>query len=141
MTLVTINAVVDVSAYALMVAVSLSLQVAVGALEHREVARVRVARGADTVGIAMGHWEPGVIERSARPIRRDPGRMTEHAVGREASRLVIRVRRVVVIRGVTSVAIGRQRRVVVVHVAISALPRWNSMRPLQRERRVVVIEG
>ena len=64
MTLVTIDAVVDVSTDALVVAVRDRLGVAVGALEHGEVARVCVARGADTVGIAMGHREPGVIERS-----------------------------------------------------------------------------
>lgn len=62
MTLVTVDAVVDIPVNVRVTEVSgIIAAMAAGALEHRIVIRVRVARGASTVGIAMVHREPGVL--------------------------------------------------------------------------------
>ena len=88
----------------------------------------------------VGNPEPGVIERRAQPVRRDPGGVASQTSRRETSRLVVRIRGVVVVNRVAISAIGPQRRVVVVHVALCARDA-GGVEALQRERRVVVIEG
>lgn len=65
--------------------------------------------------------------------------MANLAGGREASRLVIRVRCAVVVLHVTGVAVSRNIDVVVVYVALGA--RHGRVRSSQREFRLTVIEG
>ena len=62
MTLVTIDAVVDIPVN-VRVAEILGVVAAMAgrALEHRIIIRVRVTRGANTVCVAMGDREPGVL--------------------------------------------------------------------------------
>ena len=59
---VAIRAVVNVSAHAPVVGIGLRLLVAVGAGEYEVVARVGVARRANSVRSAMIGWEPGMVE-------------------------------------------------------------------------------
>ena len=115
---------------------------AIRALEHGIVIRVRVARGADTVGVAVIDRELcvlGVIESRTRP---GGSVVAVLARSREELRLrrVARICRVVVVGLVASDAGRGQRRVVAVDVAIGALARRNRVRSRQRERRVVVVE-
>src|SRR5438477_4078191 len=70
MTLVTIDAVVDVALHALVIWIGLSRRVAIRALEYRVVIRIGVARGADVVRVAVTGGELRVlrvIECGARP--------------------------------------------------------------------------
>lgn len=141
-TLVTVNAVVDVPFHALMFAVGLRRRVAVRALEHRVIVRVRMTRRAHPVGVAVGNRELRVlrvIKRRTGPRRRVVAIL---ARGREKLRLrrMPRVRRVVVIGLVAADACGRERCVVAVDVAVGALPRRYRVRPCQREWRVVVVK-
>ena len=140
MAVVTIDAVVNVAAHALMVLIGLRLLVTVGTSEHREIVRIGMAGRAHTIGIAMVRREPGVVEGRAQPAG---GGVARRARGREASRLVIRIVGRVVIVDVARIAIRRQSRVVVVHVAHGARHRrrWQSVITGQRERCVVVIKG
>ena len=113
------------------------------ALEGRIVIGVRVARGANTLGVAVVDRELGVlrvIEACARPGCRV---VTILARRREELRLrgVAGVARVVVVGLMASDACGRQCRVVGVDVAIGAHPWRYGVRASQREGGVVVIEG
>ena len=108
---------------------------AVGALEHRVVARVRMTRGADTIRVPVIGREVRVIESRSCPRRRG---MASRARIRETRRRVIRIGRAVVIRLVAAHARRRQRGVVVIHVAVRA--GHGRVRPSQRERRRVVVE-
>ena len=100
MTLVTVDAVVDVAVNVRVTEiVRIVAAMAARALEDRIVIRVRVARGASTVGVAMVHREPGVlrvIESGAGP---GGGVMAVLARSREELRLrlVTGIGRVVVI--------------------------------------------
>lgn len=67
MALITINAVVDVVLYALVVRIRLALGMAVGAREHGVVVRIGVAGGTHAVGTAVIGREPGVIEHRSQP--------------------------------------------------------------------------
>ena len=115
---------------------------AVSALEHGVVIGIRMARGANTVGVAMVNWESRVlrvIERRTSPGGRG---MAGRASGREELRLrgMAGVGGVVVI-GLMAADTGRgQRSVVAVDMAVSAYPRWCLVRAGQGECRVVVIE-
>jgi hypothetical protein len=135
-TLVAIHAVVNVSIHALVILVGLRLLMAVGALEHRVVVRVRVAGCADTIRSAVIGREISVIKGRTRPRSRGVTRRTSRG---EASRFVIRIRGVVVVHRMAAVAIRRKSRVVVVHVAKGA--GHGGMRSGQRERGVVVIKA
>ena len=112
--------------------------VAARALEHRVIARIGMARGADSVGVAVARREVGVIESRPCPGR---GRMARSARGREARRRVIRIRRAVVVGLVAAHARGWQRRVVVVDVAHHASNGRSRVEASEREGRVVVIKG
>jgi len=143
-TLVAINAVEDISRHLIVLEiVRIVSAMASRALEHGVVIGVRVARRAHSARIAMTGWERRVlrmVECCSRPRRRVVACL---ASCREKLRLrcVAGIRRVVVVRLMTSDARRRQRRVVVVDVAIGTLPRRYSVRAGQRERRVVVVKG
>ena len=136
MALIAVHAVIYVPTHAAMSAIGIRFGVAIGALEHAVVRGIRVARGTDTVRIAMIHWEPCVVESSSQPAR---SRMTGSACGWEACRNVVWTARSLVLRFVTAVAIRGDRCVVVIYVAVRAGHR--SMGPGQRETRIVVVEG
>ena len=143
MTLVAVDAVVDVSGYVwVMEVIRVVAAVAVRALEHRVVIRVRVAREADTVGIAVVDRERrvlGVVERRAGPSR---GVMAVLACSREelGLRRVAGICCVVVVGLMTTDTGGGQRRVVVVYMAVRAHARRHLVRTGQRESGVVVIK-
>ena len=132
MTLVTVDAVVDISRHLIVLEVVwVVASVAAGALEDRVVVRVDVAGRANIARSAMVRGELrvlGVIKRGV-----GPGScvVTVLACLRKELRLrrMARVGRVVVVGGVAAVAIGRQRRVVVVDVAVAADTRGYLMRP------------
>ena len=136
MTLVAINAVVDVAADVLMIRIGGSFSVAVRALEDSVVAGIGVARRTDSIRPTVPDIEPGVVEGRACP----PGHhlVAGLAGGWESSRYVVRIVRCLVLGFVTRVAIARNRGVVVVHVAVCALDLH--VRTHQRECRVVVVE-
>jgi len=110
--------------------------VAISALEHRVVIRIRMARRTDAIRSAVIGREVSVIEGRPRPAGRCVAGLTG---GREARRSMVRVGRALVISLMASVASGRQGRVVVVHVAEVA--GHGGVRARQREGRVVVIEA
>ena len=144
MTLVAINAVVDVSRHLIMLeVVGIVSAVTPRALEDGVVVRIYVTGRANIVGAAVIRWELRVlrvIKCGARPCC---GVVTGLARGREELRLrgVAGISRVVVVGLMASDAGCRQRRVVVVDVAIRALPRRHRMRSGQGEGCVVVIKG
>ena len=138
MALVAVHAVVDIARHSRVIGVRLRRCVAVRALENRVVVRIRVASGANAVGVSVVHWEPRVIERCAEPVRRNPRCMARCAGCREAGRSMIRIRRPVVIGGMAGVAIRRRSRKYAVDVA--QITRHCRVWPLQWKRRVVVIE-
>ena len=94
MALVAIRAVIHIVAVTLMTRIRLRLQVAAGARENRVVRRIRVANGANSSGISVVNWKPGVVERRSRP----RGCAVAGLAGSgETRRLVIRVSGVLVI--------------------------------------------
>jgi len=117
-TLVAINAVVDVAAYTLMVLIGGSLGVAVRALEDSVVAGIGVARCTDPICPTVLGVEPGMVEDRACP----PGNhlVAGLAGGWESCRYVVRIVRGLVLGFVTRVAIARNRGVVVIHMATRA---------------------
>ncbi len=117
MALITVVAVVNVPADALMVRIGLALGVAVRAREHQVIGRVRVAGGTHAIGSAVIGREPGVVEHRAKP---GTGVVASLACGREPGGDVIGIVRSLVIRLMAAIASGRQRGVVVVHVALRA---------------------
>jgi len=142
-TLVTINAVVDISRNIFVMEIGgIVPPMAARALKHRIVIRVRVARRTDTVGIAMAGRKLRVlrvIEGCAGPCG---GGVAVLARGREELRLrrVTGVGCVVVVRLMASDASCGQSRVVAVDVAVGADPRRHSVRAGQREGRIVMVE-
>ena len=119
--------------------IRLRRRVAVGALEDGVVRRVRVACGADSIGPAVVHREPGVVERRAKPIRSHPSCVTGGARRRKARRSVIRVRRPGVIGLVARIAIGWCSGEDAANMATGA--RHVHVRSLQRKWRVVMVEN
>ena len=113
------------------------------ALEYRVIVRIRMARGANPVCVAM-------VDRELRVLRVIEGRtspggrgVASRAGGREERRLrgVAGIRGVVVV-GLMAADTGRgQRRVVAVDVAVGAGPGRYGMGSGQGESRVVVIKG
>ena len=103
-TLVAINAVVDITAHALMVLIGGRLGVAIRALEDCVVAWIGVARRTDSVRAPVVGAEPGVVERRACP----PGHhlMAGLAGGWEPCRYVVGIVRCLVLGFVTRVAIA-----------------------------------
>ncbi len=136
MTLVAVDAVVDVSPDALMLLVGVRLGVAVGAGKYCVIVWVGVTGRAHAISAPMAHREVGVI-----PVRRDPrGCVVAGRAGRrESRRRVVRIGRACVISLVAGIAVRRQGGVVVVNVATGAGNGYMCSR--QREWRVVVIEA
>lgn len=143
MTLITINAVVYVARNLIVLEVSgVITAVAAGALKHRIVIRIGMARRAETVRVAMCDRELrvlAVVEGCAGPRGRIVAVL---ACSREELllRIVARIRRVLVIGLVATIASRGQRGVVAVHMAIGALAWRHGVRPGQWECRVVVVE-
>lgn len=136
MALITVVAVVNVPANALVVRIRLALGMAVRTREHQIIGRVRVAGGTDAIGSPVIGREPGVIEHRAEP---GTGVVASLARGRETSGDMVRVVRSLVIRLVAAIAGGRQRGVVVVHVALRAGDGY--VETGERESRQVMVEG
>ena len=125
MALVTVNAVVHIPIYVRVAEVVRVIAAMAGrALEYRVVVRIRMARGANAVGVAMVDRKLRVlrvIERRTSPGGRG---VASRAGGREELRLrgVAGIRGVVVI-GLMAADAGRgQRGVVAVDVAVGACP-------------------
>ena len=138
MALVTIHAVVDISADVRVVEIgSIVSTVTTCALEDRVVTRVGVAGRAHAICVAVIRVEPGVIERRPGPGR---GRVASGASRREPGGSVIRIRGPVVIRLMAANTGGRQSRVVIVHVTHHARDSGSRVITSERERRVVVVE-
>ena len=132
MALITINAVVDISADIRVVEIGRVIAaMASGALKDGVVVRISVARGAHVIRIAVIRREPRVL----RVIERGPGPRRRVVAGRARGReelrlrLVAWVRRVVVVRLMAADAGDGQRRVIVVDVAVRANAWRNQMRP------------
>jgi hypothetical protein len=104
MTLVAINAVVNVASDIPVFRVGGSLRVTIGALEYRVVIGIRMASRAHAVGVAMVDVEISVIEGSALPRCRV---VTSDARGREFRSRVIRIGGGQIGRFMTTVAIRR----------------------------------
>ena len=117
MTLVAVDAVVDIAANALVVLVGLRLRMAVRALENGVIVWIRVAGRAHSICSAVVDGEVGVI-----PVCRDPRcRVVAGGAGRwESCRRVVWICRAIVIGLVARVAVRWQRRVIVVDVATGA---------------------
>ena len=135
MALITVVAVVNVPAHALVVRIGLALGVAVRAREHQIIGRVRMAGGTDAIGPAVICREPGVVEDCAEP---GTGVVASLACGRETSRGVVRIVRRLIVRLMAAITGGRQRGVVVVHVALRAGDGY--VEAGQRECRQVMVE-
>ena len=135
MAVVAIHAVVDVAADTAMLIVGFRFCMAVRALEHAVIVRVRMTSGADSVRATMVRREVCVVESGIEPTAR---RMARGACRREARAHVIRIGRPAVVLLMATVAIRRQRRVVVVYVA--ACTRNRRMRAGERKARIVVIK-
>lgn len=143
MTLVAVNAVVDVSRHVWVLEVTgVVASMAARALEYRVVVGINVARGADAVGVAMGDGERrvlGVVERRACPSR---GVVTALTGCREELRLrrMAWIGRIVVVVLMATDARQWQRCVVAVDMAVRAHTRRHHVRSSKRERCVVVIK-
>ena len=136
MTVVAINAVVDVSAHPVVFCIRRWFRMAVRTLKDRVVACIGVASGTNTISAAMIGGEPGVIEGCIEPTG---GRVTCPAGGWESGGDMVRTRRGLVNRLVARVAIAGGVGVVVVNVALRA---WNiHMGSGQGKSRVVMVEG
>lgn len=109
--------------------------VAIGALKHGVVVRVRVAGGANSVGVAVVHRKPRVVKRCPGPAR---SRMASGAGGWETGCRVIRIRGAVVIGFVARIAVRGSAGENAAHVATGA--RHRGVRTGQRKWRVAVIE-
>ena len=143
MALVTIDAVVHISVYVRVAEVSgVVAAMTARTLEYGVVIRIRMARGANTVSVAMVDRESRVlrvIERRTRP----GGRVMARRAG---SREELRLRCMAGIGGVVVIGLmaadtsRRQRGVVAIDVTVGAYPRRCLVRAGQGECRVVVIE-
>ena len=143
MALVTVNAVVHIPVYVRVAEVSGIVAAMAGrALEYRIVIRIRMARGANTVGVAMVDWESRVL----RVIERRTSPRGRAMAGRAGRREELRLRSMAGIGGVVVIGLMAadtsrgQGGVVAVDVAVSARPRRCLVRAGQGECRVVVIE-
>ena len=138
MTLVTVDAVVDVSPISRMASIGRGLGVAraIRARKNRVIVCIRVASGAHAVGVAVVNVPPAVGKSGTGP---RSGVVASSAGRGENGRrsLMDGIRGAVVSGGVAAVAVGGQRGVVVVDVAVRA---WNlevETRERKRSRGVV----
>lgn len=136
MALIAVHAVVHIVAHTAVIRSCLGSSVANRTLENRIIARIRMARRAHALRVAMRHREPGVVKRSSTPRRR---RVTSLASRREPGGHVVGVGRCLIHRSVAAIAIGRKARIVIVHVATAAGNR--GVRPGERKPRRAVIES
>lgn len=136
MTLVAINAVIDVAVHTLVVPIGGSLGMAVRALENNVITGIGVARCTDSIRPTVPGVEPGMVEDRACP----PGNhlVAGLAGGWESCRYVVRIVRGLVLGFVTRIAIAGNRGVVVVHMAVRTLD--FRVRTDQGEGCVVVVE-
>jgi hypothetical protein len=121
MTLITVDAVVDVTRHPLVTEVGgVVAAMATGALENSVVIRVDMARGTNIIRVAVTGWELRVLRVVEG--RTGPGSCVVAALAGSGEELrlrrVTRICAVLVIRLMAAIARGRQRRVVGVHVAI-----------------------
>ena len=138
--MIAVNAVVHIPADVRVVELGCGpAPVAIRALEHRIVARIGVARGANSLRVAVSHGEPGVVKRGSQPIRGNPGCMASHTGGREPGRNMVGAGRCRVIGLVARVAIRGRQRVIVGHVTAGAgRGRMQAeQRPVSRWPRVI----
>lgn len=143
MTLIAVDAVVDISRHLIVLEiVRVVASVTAGALEDCVVVRVDVAGRANIACSAMTRRELRVLHVIKRGVGPGSRVVAVLACLREELwlRRMARVRRVVVVGRVATVAIRRQRCVVVVDVAVTANTRWYLMRTCKGEGCVVVIE-
>ena len=136
MTLITVRAVVNVSADALMLSVGgwLIVRVAVRAREHQVIRRVCMAVTA-LINSVVRDGEVGVVKHRPQP---RTGVVARLARGRESGRNVVRIGGAVVVGLVATDAGGRKRQVVVVNVALRT--GHGCVESGQRERGVVVVK-
>ena len=144
MTLVAVDAVVDISRYVVVVeVVGVVAAMAAGALENRVVVGVDMASRTHTTSVAMTRWELRVLR--VIEVRSGPRRCVVATLACRGKELRLRsvagVRGVVVIGLVAADTCCRKGRVVVVHMAVCADARRHNMRASEGEGRVVVIEG
>ncbi len=138
MTLVTIRAVVNVPTDIRVLEIGcVVVAMATSTLEHRVVARIRMAGGANSIRVAVIGREISVIECCSRPASRGVAGV---ASCRETSRLMVRIGGVVVIGLMAAHARRWQGRVVVIDVAHHTRHGCGRVEPGKREGRVVVIE-
>ena len=116
MATVAVDAVVDIVAHTIMFIVHLRLQMAAGTCEYLVITRVVVACGADTVGLAVRHGEPSVVECGPGPIN-DGWEMTAEAGLGEPGGKVIGICSGAVFGRVTRVAVGGRTRELASHMA------------------------
>ena len=143
-TLITINAVVDVPRHVVVLElVRIIAAMATSALENRVVVGIYVACRAHVVGTTVGGGEMCVLRVIECGIHPPSRVVTVLTTGWEKLGLgsVPGIRGVVVIALVAADANCRQRRVVVINVAIRASAGRNSMRSGQRKCCVVVLES
>src|SRR5262249_49012669 len=111
--LVTVHAVVDVTADSLMSRIGVRLRVAVRALKDAVVAWIGMAGGTNAIGVTVIGIEPGVIEGRTCPTSR---RMADRASRWEARGNMVRIVGSLIFRLVTAITICGKGRVIVVHV-------------------------
>lgn len=144
MALVTVDAVVHIPVhFRVAEVVGIVAAMAGRALEYGIVIRIRMARGANTVCVAMVDRELCVLRVIER--RTSPGGRTVAVLAGGREELLLRsvagISGVVVIGLMAADTSRGQRRVVAVDVAVGAYPRRRLVRAGQGERRVVVIKG
>jgi len=135
MALVAIDAVIHVGAYAAVPRVRRRGGMASSALKNRIVAGIGVARGANTLGVAVGNRKPGVIERRSGPRR---GGVAAGTARREPGGRVVGIVGPPIVSRVTAIAVGGKTGVVIVYVATRA--GRAGVLPGQRKRCVVMIK-
>jgi len=133
--LVAVDAVVDVSAHALVTRIGLTLGMTIRTLEYEVVTGISVAGGTHASRVAMIGRPPGMVEGRSSPRR---GGMTRLAGCGETGSDMIRVRSGLIDRFMTGIAVCGYGRVIVVNVTICTGHR--GVCSGQRERCVVVIE-
>jgi|SRR5579862_7423650 len=131
MTLITVNAVVDIAGHVVVVEVGCIIPtMAAGALENRIIIGVGMAGRTHSTSVTMRCRKLRVLRMVES--RSGPGSGVVAVLARSREELwlrcVARIGRVVVIGLVTPNASRRERRVVVVNVAVRALPRRDRVR-------------
>ena len=133
--LVTVHAVVDVTADALMLRIRIGLGVAVRALKDAVVSGIGMTSGANAICVAVIGIEPGMVESCPRPTGRG---MAECACRWESRTNMVRIVCLLILHFVTAITIRGKGRVIVVHVTTRT--RNLGMKACQREGCIVVIE-